>query len=36
MHLETFRQFPPLQAAATYNLDEVMTELRAGTGHPHD
>jgi arylsulfatase A-like enzyme len=35
MHLESYRQFPPLQAAASYNLDAIMEEIRAGS-HPSD
>jgi arylsulfatase A-like enzyme len=34
-HLETYRAFPPLQEAATYNLDLVMEKVRS-TSHPHD
>jgi arylsulfatase A-like enzyme len=35
MHLESYRQFPPLQIAASYNLDAIMEEIRA-SGHPSD
>jgi arylsulfatase A-like enzyme len=35
MHLETYRQFPPLQIAASYNLDAVMEQIRAA-GHASD
>jgi arylsulfatase A-like enzyme len=34
-HLMTYKKFPPLQAPATYNLDQVMEELK-GQGHPSD
>jgi arylsulfatase A-like enzyme len=36
MHLETYKAFPPLQIPGTYNLDQVMAQLRAGTAGPHD
>jgi len=29
-HLATFRAFPPLQAPASYNLDQVEEEIRKG------
>ena len=29
MHLETFREFPPLQLAADYNLDQVEAQIRS-------
>ena len=35
MHLGTYKQFPPLQIAASYNLDAVMEQLRA-SGHPSE
>jgi hypothetical protein len=36
-HLETFRQFPPLQAPETYNLDGIMAEVRKShAGDPAD
>ena len=28
-HLMSFKDFPPLQAAATYNLDSIMKEVKA-------
>jgi arylsulfatase A-like enzyme len=31
-HLETFRAFPPLQAPETFNLDQVMQQVKGG-GH---
>jgi arylsulfatase len=34
-HLETFKQFPPLQAPETFNLDQVMTQVKSG-GHASD
>jgi arylsulfatase len=34
-HLETYKEFPPLQIAASYNLDAVMDQIRAA-GHPSD
>ena len=30
-HLMTFKQFPPLQAAATYNLDTIMKQVEAAS-----
>jgi arylsulfatase A-like enzyme len=32
--LETYKEFPPLQDPASYNLDQVMEQLRKGQGHP--
>jgi arylsulfatase len=32
--LETYREFPPLQDPASYNLDQVMEQLKKGQGHP--
>jgi arylsulfatase A-like enzyme len=29
--LESYQKFPPLQAAATYNLDQVLAEVKANT-----
>jgi arylsulfatase A-like enzyme len=34
-YLETYRDFPPLQSAATYNLQQVMEQIRA-TSHPNE
>jgi arylsulfatase A-like enzyme len=33
---ETLRAFPPLQAPASYNLSQVMEQIKAGGGHPSD
>ncbi|HNC52821.1 MAG TPA: hypothetical protein PLO14_11365 [Accumulibacter sp.] len=33
--LETFRQFPPLQAPASYNLDQIMTAMREAKNTSH-
>jgi arylsulfatase A-like enzyme len=32
--LESYKQFPPLQDPASYNLDQVMNQLKKGQGHP--
>jgi hypothetical protein len=32
--LETYIKFPPLQDAASYNLDQVMEELKKAKTHP--
>jgi len=32
--LETYKQFPPLQDAASYNLDQVMEQLKKAPAHP--
>ncbi len=32
--LETYEEFPPLQDPASYNLDQVMEQLKKGEGHP--
>jgi len=32
--LETYKKFPPLQDPASYNLDQVMEQLKKGKGHP--
>jgi arylsulfatase A-like enzyme len=32
--LETYQKFPPLQDPASYNLDQVMNQLKKGQGHP--
>ena len=32
--LESYREFPPLQDPASYNLDQVMEQLKKGQGHP--
>jgi arylsulfatase A-like enzyme len=35
MHLQTFKEFPPLQLAASYNLDQVMAQIRASATTSH-
>ena len=32
--LETYVKYPPMQDPASYNLDQVMDQLKKGTGHP--
>jgi arylsulfatase A-like enzyme len=32
--LESYKQYPPLQDPASYNLDQVMEQLKKGQGHP--
>jgi arylsulfatase len=32
--LETYKKFPPLQDPASYNLDQVMDQLKKGATHP--
>ncbi len=32
--LETYKTYPPMQDPASYNLDQVMEQLRKGQGHP--
>ena len=32
--LETYKTFPPMQDPASYNLDQVMDQLKKGQGHP--
>jgi arylsulfatase A-like enzyme len=32
--LESYKDFPPLQDPASYNLDQVMEQLKKGQGHP--
>jgi arylsulfatase len=34
--LESYREFPPLQAPETYNLTGIMQEMRKGMGHPSE
>jgi len=34
--LETLRTFPPLQAPASYNLNQVMDQLKSQSGHASD
>jgi arylsulfatase A-like enzyme len=33
---ETLKEFPPMQAPASYNLSQVMDEVKSSTGHPSD
>ena len=33
---ETLKEFPPLQKPASYNLTQVMDQVKAGGGHPSD
>ena len=33
---ETLKEFPPMQAPASYNLTQVMDALKAGAGHASD
>jgi arylsulfatase A-like enzyme len=33
---ETLKEFPPMQAPASYNLTQVMDQIKAGGGHPSD
>ena len=35
-YLETYKEFPPLQAAASYNLSQVEAQIRDSIGHPSD
>ena len=35
MLLQTFRDFPPLQLAADYNLDQVIAQIRASATTSH-
>ena len=35
-HLETFRQYPPLQAPETFNLDQVLQQIKSSDTHPSD
>jgi arylsulfatase A-like enzyme len=32
--LESYKRFPPLQSPESYNLDQVMEQIKNGTGHP--
>ena len=32
--LESYKTFPPMQDPASYNLDQVMAQLKKGQGHP--
>ena len=33
---ETLQEFPPLQKPASYNLSQVMAEIKDSKGHPGD
>ena len=33
---ETLRQFPPMQKPESYNLSQIMDQIKAGGGHPSD
>jgi hypothetical protein len=33
---ETLKAFPPMQAPKSYNLSQVMDQIKAGGGHPTD
>jgi arylsulfatase len=33
---ETLKEFPPLQAPASYNLTQVMDQVKGSSGHPSD
>jgi arylsulfatase len=35
-HLMSYKAFPPLQAAESYNLDGIIAEVKKGTGHPSE
>jgi hypothetical protein len=35
-HLMTYKEFPPLQAPETWNLDMVLRQVQQGTGHASD
>ena len=32
--LESYKKFPPMQDPASYNLDQVMEQLKKGGTHP--
>jgi arylsulfatase len=34
-HLETYQKFPPLQAPESYNLSQVMDQMKAEKGSSH-
>jgi hypothetical protein len=34
--LETYNKFPPLQAPASYNLSQVLEQIKKGSGHASD
>ena len=33
---ETLKEFPPMQAPESYNLTQVMDQIKSGGGHPSD
>jgi arylsulfatase len=33
---ETLKTYPPMQAPASYNLTQVMEQVKSGSGHPSD
>jgi hypothetical protein len=33
--LESYKKFPPLQAAQTYNLDQVLAQVKSASGISH-
>jgi len=33
---ETLKEFPPMQAPESYNLSQVMDQIKAGGNHPSD
>jgi arylsulfatase A-like enzyme len=33
---ETLKKFPPMQAPSSYNLDQILDKIKAGSGHPSD
>ncbi len=33
---ETLREFPPMQAPASYNLSQILDTIKASGGHPSD
>jgi arylsulfatase len=34
--LSSYKTYPPLQAPASYNLDQVLEQVKAGSGHPSE
>ena len=34
--LESYKQFPPMQAPESWNLSQVMEQIKSGGGHPSD
>jgi arylsulfatase len=34
--LESYKTFPPMQAPESWNLSQVMEQLKTGGGHPSD